>query len=73
MYYWLKYDDESEDRYVISDSDEIVYLVYTNGLGQSVASKHKMEKHQLLRFKPYFEIEETTEYFISEDDDFLNM
>ena len=43
MYYWLKYDDESEDRYVISDSDEIVYLVYTNGLDQSVASKHKME------------------------------
>lgn len=63
MYYWLKYDEESDERYVISDADEVVYLVEINDLGQTVANKQNIEKHQLLRFKPYFEIERTSEDF----------
>jgi hypothetical protein len=63
MYYWLKYDEDSEERYVISDSDEVVYLVYINDLGQLIAYKQKMLKHQLIRFKPYFEVEKTSKDF----------
>ena len=63
MYYWLKYDDESGERYIISDLDDYVYLVEINVLDQYIAYKQKMVKHQLLRFKPYFEIEKTSTDF----------
>ena len=62
MYYWLKY-DESEERYVISDYDDAVYIVDINNFGQSVAYKQIMDKHQLFKFKPYFEIDKCTEKF----------
>lgn len=50
-------------RDMLSDSDEVVYLVDINYFGQSVAYKLKMEKHQLLRFKPYYEIKKTSADF----------
>lgn len=55
MYYWLQYTEQTE-YYVISDQDDIVYLIEENVLGEIVASKQKMDKNQLLRFMPYFEI-----------------
>jgi len=55
MYYWLQYTEQTE-YYVISDHDDIVYLIEENVLGEIVASKQKMDKNQLLRFMPYFEI-----------------
>ena len=55
MYYWLQYTEQTE-YYVISDQDDIVYLIEENGLGEIVACKQKMDKNQLLRFMPYFEV-----------------
>lgn len=55
MYYWLQYTEQTE-CYVISDLDDIVYLIEENGLGEIVACKQKMDKNQLLRFMPYFEV-----------------
>jgi len=55
MYYWLQYTEQTE-YYVISDQDDIVYLIEENGLGEIVACKQKMDKNKLLRFMPYFEV-----------------
>ena len=55
MYYWLQYTEQTE-YYVISDQDDIVYLIEENGLGEIVACKQKMDKNQLLRFMHDFEV-----------------
>ena len=60
MYYWLQYTEQTE-CYVISDQDDIVYLIEENCLGEIVACKQKMDKNQLLRFMPYFEVVKKTE------------
>lgn len=55
MYYWLQ---EADDVYVICDQVDDVYKI-----DEKKAYLQKMNKHQILKFKPYVKEIKVTEDF----------